>query len=241
MLIAIPSKGRAGQTRSDSVLPSARLFVPRLEAAAYRKALKAEVVAVPDSVRGITRTRNWILDYAGEQGINRVVMVDDDVRVCGFTELLTDRSKKRQMTEADFVTEFAKLFDLAEDLGYRIWGVDNVGATRTLYPFKPFLWRTYVTGSCMGLRRETGVRFDETFEVKEDYELCLRCIKEDGGVVGARYLHWVNSHWTDTGGCHDYRTQDVEERAIRRLARMYPGMIRKIERGGSGFSINLDF
>lgn len=241
MLVAIPSKGRAGRTRSDVVLPSAKLFVPRLEAIAYRKASKCEVVAVPDSVRGITPTRNWILDWAGKAGIDRVVQVDDDVRTCGYIELLADRSKKRRMTEADFLAEFDKLFDLTEDLGYRIWGVDTVGATRALYPFKPFLWQTYVTGSCMGIRRDTGIRFDESFTVKEDYEITLRCIKEDGGVVGARYFCWVNSHWTDAGGCKDYRTQTMEEQTIRRLIRMYPGMIRRVTKGGSGYSVELEF
>jgi hypothetical protein len=94
----------------------------------------------------------------------------------------------------------------------------------------------------MGIVNDGKTRFDERFQVKEDYELNLRCIKEDGGVVAARYLYWENSHWkNDGGGCSTYRTQIIELRAIRLLAKMYPGMIRKITRGGSSYSIELEF
>lgn len=54
----------------------------------------------------------------------------------------------------------AKDLTPAQARAYRIWGVDTFGATRALYPFKPFLWPTYVTCLCMGIRRDTA--FDST-------------------------------------------------------------------------------
>ena len=92
----------------------------------------------------------------------------------------------------------------------------------------------------MGLVND-GIRFDPEFPVKEDYELCLRCIKDDGGIVGARFLFWKNSHWVDDGGCKDYRTQEMEDEVIQKLMRMYPNHIKKITKGGSQYSIRLDF
>ena len=79
------------------------------------------------------------------------------------------------------------------------------------------------------------------FPVKEDYELCLSCIKEDGGIVGAQYFYWENHHWKTPGGCRDYRTVQMEEECIRRLVRMYPGNVRRVKRKGSEFCIQLDF
>jgi len=64
-------------------------------------------------------------------------------------------------------------------------------------------------------------------------EATLRCVKEDGGVVAARYLFWENSHWTDAGGCAAYRTQLLELRCIKLLVSLYPGMIRRVTRGGA--------
>jgi glycosyltransferase involved in cell wall biosynthesis len=236
VIIAVPSKGRAGSVKTQAVLPSCRVYVPRLEVAAYRKMGTRNVVAVPDDVRGITRTRNWILRHARDP---RVVMIDDDVRTQGYTKLLPRNALDRRLDEPTWLAEFEKLFDLTEQLGLRIWGIRTDGATRSCYPYFPFRFRAYITASCMGILNDGRTYFDESYAVKEDYELCARCIKEDGGVLSAQYLYWVNEHWTTEGGCTDYRTQQLERDTIRRLIRQYPGMIRAVERAGSQFNIQI--
>jgi len=238
MIIAIPSKGRAGRTSSQKVLDGATFYVPAMESAAYLAAGIANVVPVPMEVKGITKTRNWILRNCGER---EVVFVDDDVKVQGFTELLERNGKQRKLEGAQWMGEFKKLFDLCGGLGFKIWGVSTQAALRSIYPYKPFLFYSYVTASCMGIINDGEFYFDESFEVKEDYELCLRHIKEKGGILAARYLFWENHHWGTDGGCKDYRTQEMERLAIKKLIKMYPGMIRKIKRGGSEYSIELDF
>ena len=234
MEIAIPSKGRPGKVKSLTILPGATLYVPALEESAYRECGAQSVVPVPNHVTGITRTRNWILDNCADPWL---VMLDDDVKAAGYVELGVSHACHR--TIRDWPTEFRRLFELTEDLGFRIWGIATQSAPRAVYPYKPFLWCSYVTASCMGIRNDTGIRFDESFPVKEDYELTLRCIVEDGGVMAARYIYWENSHWTGIGGCCDYRTQEMERKAIRDLQAKYPGMVRQITRGGSDMSIEL--
>jgi len=224
-------------TTSQKFTPCAVFYVPENEAEGYRKA-GLSVVAVPDSVRGITATRNWILDNTAEA---RVVMVDDDANAVGWVEFDGVKGYHRKMSQDELLAEFGKCFDVTEDLHYRIWGCATHSSPRAVYPYRPFLWRSYVTASCIGIRNDTGVRFDPAFPVKEDYELTLRCVKEDGGVVAARYFYWQNPHWRGDGGCKDYRTQDIEARAIAELIKRYPGMIRQVTRGGAEFSVNLDF
>lgn len=236
MLIAVPSKGRAGRVMTHAVFPSASIFVPHLEAAAYEQMGVRNVVPVPDTVRGITATRNWILRQADDR---RVVMIDDDVRTQGYTELFERNCMRHNLDEPTWCGEFAKLFDVTEDLGYRIWGVATDGATRSIYPFHPFRWRSYVTASCMGIVNDGRTYFDESYPVKEDYELCARCISEDGGVVCAQYLYWVNLHWDTAGGCHDYRTQAMEADCIKRLRRAYPGLVRVAQRQNSQWAVEI--
>jgi glycosyltransferase involved in cell wall biosynthesis len=238
MMIAIPSKGRPTAVKSKRILPSATVFVPESEARDYEHAGVTNVVAVPNHVRGITPTRNWILDNISDRWI---VFIDDDVQIQGYLKLEQFRGRHRKLDEAAWIREIVKLFDLTESLKFRIFGVATDGALRSVYPWKPILFRSYVTASFMGIVNDGRTRFDERFTVKEDYELNLRCIKEDGGVVAARYLYWKNSHWKDAGGCAAYRTQLVELRCIKLLAQLYPGMIRRITRGGSSYSIELDF
>jgi hypothetical protein len=239
MLIAMPSKGRPTSVKSTKILPSATLFVPEYEAEDYRRANPStKVVAVPARIRGITPTRNWILENAGDRW---VVMVDDDVKVQGWVKLLPHKVEHRKLTEAEWLVEMVKLFEITEQLRMRVWGIATQSAPRAVYPWKPILFRSYVTASFMGIVNDGRTRFDERFVVKEDYELNLRCIKEDGGIVAARYLYWENHHWKDAGGCKDYRTQPIEAQCTLLLKRMYPGMIRKITRGGSMYSIELEF
>lgn len=239
MIFAIPSKGRAGKVKSLKHLPFAIIYAPEYEVAAYQLSHPgASVASVPSSVVGITSTRNWILDNADDES---VVMVDDDVKVCGYVRLDENSSKHVKLKPNIWQKESEKLFQITREMGYRLWGIATQSAKRSIYPYKPFLWRSYVTASFCGICNETGLRFDESFRVKEDYEINLRCVKEDGGVVAARYLYWENSHWTDDGGCKDYRTQQMEQDAIDRLKKLYPSMVKKISRGGSEYSIELNF
>lgn len=242
-LIAIPSKGRASRAKTAAFFPSAALFVPASEAKAYALNHANEIVPVPEKVKGITRTRNWIIDYAVAE-MRDLVFVDDDVKAQGYKLLRSRSASHIHLRTEDWLAEFLRLFEVTRGMGFRIWGVSTVGALRSVYIYRPFLFQSYVTASCMGMTWEAmdgGLRFDEDFPVKEDYELCLRCIKEDGGVVAARFLMWANEHWSTPGGCTDYRTAEMEEEAIRRLIRMYPGYIRRARRIGTRFTIQLDF
>ena len=55
-----------------------------------------------------------------------------------------------------------------------------------------------------------------------------------------RYVFWQNEHWEQEGGCKDYRTVQVERDAIKRLNRMYPGMVRSAKRKANTFTIALN-
>jgi hypothetical protein len=236
MIIAIPSKGRADAVKSQAILTSARVFVPKLEAPAYQRMGVKNVVAVPDDVVGITRTRNWILKNTKDR---RVVMIDDDVRAHGFTHLYERHAVHEPLDEKTWLSEFAKLFDVTEQLGFRIWGVRTDSATRAAYPYFPFRFRSYVTASCMGIINDGRTYFDETYFAKEDYELCARCITEDGGVLSAQYLFWQNEHWTTKGGCNVLGRSDAERDSVKRLCRTYPGLVRAVEREGANFAVSI--
>jgi hypothetical protein len=133
-----------------------------------------------------------------------------------------------------------KYFDLCEQLNMKIWGVKTEAALRSVYPYKPILLKSYVTASLMGIVNDGEYYFNEEFAVKEDYEICLRHIKDKGGILGIRYLHWENDHWTKDGGCKDYRTVEMEREAIKKLIKLYPGMVRSAKRKANEFTIQLN-
>lgn len=237
MLIAIPSKNRAGKTTTNKILPNiGTFFVPESEVHQYSNI--KNVVGVPKEIQGITSTRNWILNNTNEKW---VVFLDDDAKNVGWTKLGDRKSYKiDERDEGFWAEEFLKAFDLTEQLGYKLWGVKTEAAPRSVYPYKPILTKTYLTASCMGMINDKEFLFDENFKVKEDYEICLRHIVKYGGILGIRYIHWENEHWTTDGGCKDYRTVNMEKDAIKRLAQMYPGMIRSAKRKANQFTIQLN-
>ena len=237
MLIAIPSKNRAGDTTTNKILPNiGTFFVPLSQVHQY--SYIKNVVGIPNEIQGITNTRNWILKNTKEKW---VVFLDDDAKNVGYTKLEKTQAKKIEIRDEGFwIEEFLKAFDLTEQLGYKMWGVKTEAAPRSVYPFKPILTKTYLTASCMGMVNDGEFYFDENFKVKEDYEICLRHIVKYGGILGIRYLHWENEHWVTEGGCKDYRTIDMERKAIKDLNKLYPNMIRSAKRKANQFTIQLN-
>jgi hypothetical protein len=239
MLFAIPSKGRAGKVKTTEILVDAVLYVPANEVKAYEKSNPSQkVIGVPAAVRGITKTRNFILKGSDDK---RVVMIDDDVLAQGWVKMYAEKSVHQKFTQQHWDKICRNMFDVIEDLNWKIWGIATQGAPRAVYPYKPFLSRSYITASFMGIVNDGTMLFDESFPVKEDYEIGLRHVKEYGGVLCARHCYWGNSHWSDDGGCKDYRSGVVELDCINKLIELYPGQIRRITRGGSTYSIDLEF
>lgn len=237
MQIAVPSKNRYGKTTTQNILPNAIFYVPDSEVKLYKEVCK-NVVGVPNNVQGITATRNWILKNCKSP---RVVFIDDDVRSCGYVKMFEEKARKKEIKdEAFWLYEFEKLFDVTEQMKYKIWGIRTESSPIATYPYKPFIFKAYVTASCMGIINDGEFMFDELFKVKEDYEICLRHIIAKGGIVAARYIFWENEHWTTEGGCKDYRTMDIEKDAINRLIELYPSMIGEVKRKSNEFCIRLN-
>jgi hypothetical protein len=237
MIIAVPSKGRPENCPTyERLNGNCFLYVPESEYHLYIKKYK-NVIAVPLEIKGITQTRNWILKNTNERW---VIMIDDDVKTAGYNLLLQRNTKKIEIKDPEiWINEFKKLFSICEQFSYKIWGIRTESSPMGTYPYKPFLFKSYVTASCMGIINDGTYFFDERFIVKEDYEICLRHLTDLGGILAARYLHWENSHWEDDGGCKDYRTQKIEEESIKLLKSIYPNLVSGSTRKNNKYTIKL--
>src|SRR6056297_239234 len=234
MEIAVPSKNRAGNTTTQDILQDSNFYVPESQVKQYKQAGIKNVLGVPKNVIGITNTRNWILKNSEE---TRLVFVDDDVKKCGYRKIFSEKTERIEKRQQGFwLQEFQKLFDLTEQLQYKIFGLRTEGSLKGCFPYKPILLRSYITASCMGIINDGEFYFDPEFSVKEDYELCLRHIEKKGGILAARYLSWENEHWETEGGCSDYRTINMERKAIKKLIRKYPGRVKEVTRKNSVFT-----
>jgi hypothetical protein len=234
--ICIPSKGRAGLITSQKIFSTGILYVPESEVSQYR-IYDNKIVGIPNEVKGITQTRNWIL----KNNPNNVFFLDDDLQYGGYVER-TQLKYKVQRVEDEFVyiDEIKKLFEVCYQVDSKILGLFTVGNNLTNYSYNPFLFNGICLGSCMGVINDGTYYFNEAYEVKEDYELTLRHLKERGITVRSNILFMQHEHTQLQGGCRDSKRIEKEKTAIKKLIREYPGMIKEARHRGTSFAIQLN-
>lgn len=234
--ICVPSKGRGGKILTTKIFPNAFIYVPESEVAEYK--MYKNVVGVPNEIKGITATRNYIL----KNNSCNVLFIDDDLQYGGFIEKFEESCKLRRFKNAEsFETEFSKLWELTYQLGYKIFGLFTVGNNLTQYSYQPLILHGVCLGSCMGVINDGEYFFDERYLVKEDYELSMRHIKEKGGILRANYIFMKHEHQKTEGGCRDSKRIQKEKDALKLLLEEYPGWIKEAKHRGSDFAIQLNY
>lgn len=218
MIFAIPSKGRAGIVKTTRFVETSIVFCPKEERDEYKKHHE-NVVAVPDDVAGITKTRNWILRWARITNENRILMMDDDLRTFAKFE----KGKPGvgvPVSYERFVHLAANMFDMATDLGTNLWGFQVTNDGKTYREYSPFSLQSFIAGHLMGII-DDGQRFDERMQVKEDYDFSMQSLYRYRRVLRFnKYSFYVDHHET-LGGCRTYRTMEMELNAIETLKRKW--------------------
>lgn len=234
--IAIPSKNRAGLMTSHEIFKSGVIYVPENEVRQY-SIYKNKVVGIPIEIKGITATRNWIL----KNNDCNIFFLDDDFEYGGYVERTDEKYKvKRVKDENVYIKEIEKLFEVSEQSNSKIFGIFTVGNNLTNYAYNPFLFNGVCLGSCMGIINDGSYYFDETFEVKEDYEITLRHFTQRGITVRSNIIFMQHEHTQLRGGCRDSNRIAKEKTAVKKLITMYPGMIKEAKHRGTSFAIQLN-
>lgn len=236
-VIAIPSKGRSGLITTQRIFKSGILYVPESEQMQYSIYSNA-LHLVPNDIKGITATRNYILK--SNEGKN-VFFIDDDLQYFGYVERTNEKYKVKRLSEENIAIEVIKqLFEVTNQVGAKINGFFTVGNNLTNYAWNPFLFNGVCLGSCMGIINDGTYYFNEEYEVKEDYELTLRNLKDGKPTVRTNILFMQHEHTQTKGGCRDSKRIDKEKKALKMLIKEYPGMIKQAKHRGTSFSIQLN-
>jgi hypothetical protein len=236
-VIAIPSKGRAGLITTQRIFTSAVLYVPASEQMQY-SIYSNRLELVPNHIKGITQTRNYILKHnAGKN----VFFLDDDLQYFGYVERTDFKYKVQRLQEEDIAIKvIEQLFEVTYQMGAKINGFFTVGNNLTNYSYNPFLFNGVCLGSCMGIINDGTYYFNEAYEVKEDYELTLRNIKDKRPTVRTNILFMQHEHTQTKGGCRDNNRIEKEKKALKMLVNEYPNMIKEAKHRGTSFSIQLN-
>tara|TARA_R100001594_G_scaffold73796_3_gene108379 strand:+ start:1962 stop:2678 length:717 start_codon:yes stop_codon:yes gene_type:complete len=219
--VYIPSKGRAGKVTSHHLFLDSHIVCPKDEVKEYKKHHK-KVIGVPSEVRGITATRNWILEYNKDDWH---MQVDDDARSFHKYEE-TELVKFTDPERIDRILE--TMFLMTDEIGYKVWGLAMASDYKFYRPFAPFSTQGIVVANLIGIINNP-LRFDERLRVKEDYDYSMQHIYKYGGVLRSHKYGIDVIHLTNEGGCVGYRTKDVELNAYETLLKKYGSRVVKFQ------------
>lgn len=218
--IAIPSMGRHDKIYTKNLFPKENIiiFVPEKEKILYEKNNKdVKIEGVPDEIKGITKTRNYILQYMKKNKIKWHIQVDDDAD-CIYS---IENEKQIAITDYKYIYNLAtKMFVMTEDIGFKLWGFRLTKDMRDYRCMSPFMTVMPIGFNIAGII-DNDIYFDERFIVKEDYDYSIMHILKYGGVLRYNRYYIGVKHLYNEGGCSHYRNDTVEWAMYELLGKKY--------------------
>ena len=217
LTVVIPSAGRADRVKAVKAIRADVLCVPASEAKAYEAPhYGVEIVAHPDTVRGLAAKRQWIADRYGD-----VFMVDDDVRA--FVRLWLPTYRRDYRLTAQEARDAAEAtYQTATEMGAYLFGFAFFGDTRLFRPQKPFLLTGYVNGCCFGLRAGSKLKFRTDVVAVEDMAISgMNAYYHRYLFVDQRFGPRQEKTFANPGGQALHRTAETERRDTETLRRLF--------------------
>jgi len=237
MKVYSPSYKRSGGVKTHKLIPDVIYCVHEFEAKEYKdKGYNVEVM--PDEVGGnIARVRNYMLKhFVKDKGI----IIDDDIEALKIWSIENDLPKAKDIED---IQEFIEQgFDLCEQFGCKLWGLNIIGDKGSYREYTPFSLTNTISGSFMGFINNDLI-FDERIPLKEDYDYCIQNINRYRKLLRLNYAYMSKRDHGNKGGCADYRTISREIQQLELLQKKWGKRIVKndtTQRGKrtKGFDIN---
>ena len=237
MNIYAPSYKRAKGVKTHRIIPSIIYCVHEFEAQEYiDEGYKVEIM--PDDIRGnIARVRNYMLKhYIKDKGL----IIDDDIEALKFWSTEDGLPKSKNIEDvAEFIEQG---FNLCEEFGARLWGVNIIGDKGSYREYTPFALKSTISASFMGFLNNELI-FDERLPLKEDYDYCIQNCNVYRKLLRINSVFMVKKDHGNKGGCADYRTMSREVEQLKLLQNKWGNNIVKndtTQRGAKikGFDLN---
>jgi len=165
-----------------------------------------EIKVLPDNVLGnFSRIRNEIRDLADT---DRFVMMDDDIDHFAYHE----QRKRIKMDRGQIQEMLENGFDMAEDLGTPLWGINVSDAQQCYRQYSPFSFLTPVLGpfNCH-VKDNGGIRYDDRLGLNEDFDYSLQVLKKFRKILRFNKYYYMCGHINTPGGTSSYRSMDREK------------------------------
>ena len=230
MRIFIPTKGRRNNQLTLKNLPQkirerVTVVVPQGEAPAFKMNYPMVTVLVqPDPNMGIAHKRKWILDTAHTECVEKLVMLDDDLRFAVRRE--DEPARFRVATYDDIITAFFQLEAiLSEDIPHAGFSARGAGIGEAAQKGGWQLGKRMMY--VLGYHVPTVIANAEFGRISthEDMDVCLQLLTK-GFPNSVNYSFVVDQKFGNPGGCTDERTIEISSANALKLAELHPQFVR---------------
>lgn len=192
---------------------------------------EARVVGHPDSIKGLTAKRQWMLDELMDD--EALVMLDDDVEriLCMF------ENSNRYITNPEDVEAIIRTtFTTARDIGAKVftWGL-LAQSIQYFTGLEPFRLSGMIHGSSFGIMANHGLNFNTGVAVNEDLWLSLLNAYKHRYCLKDNRFAFVAKVFEGMGGQANYRTAQRQAQDYEFLRRLFgPAVVQNSKYEESG-------
>lgn len=225
--IMIPSKGRAGKTKTDKLMRQvgySYCFVIEPQDRDEYAATGSLIMELPKNNQGITYSRDWILRQMRRLGYDYFWMLDDDIECFGeVVEGKTVRTDARVMQKAFnqfLIYPKSSLYSL--ELQQFAWTAPEIQINK-------------IAMQCVLFNMESCkcLDYDTRLKIREDYDLSFQAIfKADGTMKSGKYFYGIADMKSQAGGMSDWYNEETEMHETWKLCRKWPGLVEPLKKEG---------
>lgn len=244
MKIFIPTCGRSDTQVTWNNLPHAiryqtSLVVQSQEESKYNDSWP--LIVLPDNIRSIGPTRQWIIDNFPDE---KILMLDDDL---DFAIRRSDDPTKFLPASDRDILRMLDNIELSLMEGYKLVGVSGrEGANRDTGQFKEVTRQLRVHALDAGFFKEKNIRFDRV-PFMEDFDAILQLLEL--GYPNRVLNGWVHNQRGGSnapGGCSTTRTLEAHNEAAKVLQSLHPQYVRIVNKesgnwGGARLDVNISW
>lgn len=236
MQIFIPTRGRSNCLTSlawvKSISPTPLLVVDEDEVSAYR-VVSSSLLVAPSSVVNISTKRQFIIEYAVRKHIDKIAMLDDDIRQFSRRCSPTARTKGKFSLLTATIEDVRSAFKLME----RWLGPELPHCGISARELNNFVEEDYDEATrmlrCLCYHVPTlarnKVRFDRV-DTREDLDVTLQLLRL-GLKNRVTYLVAQDQASSNSvGGCSIYRDASVISDSAQKLANLHPGFVQLLQK-----------
>lgn len=237
MKIFIPTYGRHDRQHTYNHLPKklqarTTLVVQKREAHLYSAFPNVEVL--PPSIKTIAPARQYIHKALMDGGygipIGKFVMLDDDLR---FDFRRMDERGKFYVATEKQILELFRSIEKSLDKYAHVGVLAREGGNRVLESKRECTRMMRVLAYDAKVLSEELIHFDR-LPLQEDFDVTLQLLRK--GYKNLVLCEWVHGQGTSNakGGCSHFRTIEMHNENVKKLAALHPGFVSIVEKQTKG-------